>query len=123
MACCGRVSCPPREDASQTLGPFRLTRSLDSARGQLFAAVGEGVDATRCHGAADCQDGLTCLTHDLWSELSQEIDVFLKGVTLATLVDQRTVQEVASRQDDRLFAERESRQVADAQRIAARHLS
>ena len=88
----------------------------------IIAAVGEGVDATRCHGAADCQEGLTCLTHDLWSELSQEIDVFLRGVTLATLSHQRRVQTVASRQDERLCADRESRAVSDEQRIAARHL-
>lgn len=85
----------------------------------IIAAVGEGVDVTRCHGAADCQDGLTCLTHDLWFELSHEIDVFLSGVTLAKLADQRRVRAVASRQDERLLVDRHT---DDNQRIATRHL-
>jgi Rrf2 family iron-sulfur cluster assembly transcriptional regulator len=59
---------------------------------------------------------MTCLTHDLWSELSHEIDLFLRGVTLAKLVDQRRVQTVAMRQD-RLLKE-----LADDRRIAARHV-
>jgi Rrf2 family transcriptional regulator, iron-sulfur cluster assembly transcription factor len=52
----------------------------------ILVAVGEGVDATRCHGAADCQDGTQCLTHDLWSELSDQIDGFLRSITLDSLV-------------------------------------
>jgi len=65
----------------------------------IIAAVGEGVDATRCHGAADCQEGLTCLTHDLWADLSAEIDSFLQGITLAGLVARSDIQSIALRQD------------------------
>jgi Rrf2 family iron-sulfur cluster assembly transcriptional regulator len=98
-------------------GGYRLTRALDDINvSDIIVAVGEGVDATRCHGAADCQDGMTCLTHDLWSELSHEIDLFLRGVTLAKLVDHRRVQTVAMRQD-RLLKE-----LGDDRRIAARHV-
>lgn len=61
----------------------------------VLVAVGEGVDATRCHGAADCQEGTQCLTHDLWSELSDQIDGFLRGITLASLVE-RTAQHSAA---------------------------
>ncbi len=68
--------------------------------------MGEGVDATRCHGASDCQDGVTCLTHDLWTELSQEIDSFLGGITLASLVQNRGVRSIASRQDSQLIEAR-----------------
>lgn len=55
----------------------------------IVAAVGEGVDATRCGGKADCHEGHMCLTHDLWADLSNQIDEFLQGVTLQQLVDQR----------------------------------
>lgn len=58
----------------------------------IIAAVGEGVDATRCGGTADCHDGQVCLTHDLWSDLSAQIDSFLQSVTLQALVDTRTPQ-------------------------------
>lgn len=72
----------------------------------IIAAVGEGVDATRCKGTADCQDGATCLTHELWTELSTRIDEFLSGVNLQDLVAQRAVRDVAVRQDNELIAAR-----------------
>lgn len=86
----------------------------------IIAAVGEGVDATRCQGTADCQEGHTCLTHDLWTSLSQRIDEFLSGVTLKDLIDQRGVRQVARRQDE-VHAQQ---QVQDPprSRIAARTL-
>ncbi len=73
---------------------------------QIIAAVGEGVDATRCHGTADCQDGAVCLTHDLWTALTDRIDEFLSGITLESLVSQREVRHVALRQDKQLIAAR-----------------
>lgn len=82
-------------------GGYELTRELGDVNvSTIIAAVGEGVDATRCKGTADCQDGATCLTHDLWTALSNRIDAFLSGVTLADLAAQREVQAVASRQDE-----------------------
>jgi Rrf2 family transcriptional regulator, iron-sulfur cluster assembly transcription factor len=69
-------------------GGYVLCRKTDAISiSDVLVAVGEGVDATRCHGAADCQDGTQCLTHDLWSELSDQIDGFLRGITLAGLVE------------------------------------
>jgi Rrf2 family iron-sulfur cluster assembly transcriptional regulator len=68
-------------------GGYQLALSPeDISVSRIIAAVGEGVDATRCHGASDCQDGVMCLTHDLWTELSQEIDDFLGAITLASLI-------------------------------------
>lgn len=78
----------------------------DISVSHIIAAVGEGVDATRCQGTADCQEGATCLTHDLWTALSTRIDEFLSGVTLEDLVSQREVQHVAHRQDHDLIAAR-----------------
>ena len=106
----------------QLFGRLKSAKLLESLRGpgggyrlrtdagainisDIIAAVGEGVDATRCHGTADCQEGLTCLTHDLWADLSVEIDGFLKGITLASLVARSEVQSIAHRQD-RLAEER-----------------
>ena len=73
-------------------GGYRLNRSVHEITvSEVIAAVGEGVDATRCHGAADCKDGKICLTHDLWAELSQEIDEFLRSKTLAALMSRHEV--------------------------------
>lgn len=88
-------------------GGYELARALDAISvSDIIAAVGEGVDATRCKGAADCQEGDTCLTHDLWTALSNRIDEFLSGITLANLVAQREVRHVALRQDNQLIASR-----------------
>jgi Rrf2 family iron-sulfur cluster assembly transcriptional regulator len=67
--------------------------------GDVIAAVDESVDATRCGGQMNCQGHERCLTHDLWEELSREIRRFLDGVTLADLVQRRTVRLVSQRQD------------------------
>lgn len=52
---------------------------------QIIESVNEGLDATRCAGKGNCQDGLMCLTHHLWDELNREIFEFLKGITLREL--------------------------------------
>jgi Rrf2 family iron-sulfur cluster assembly transcriptional regulator len=71
--------------------------------GDVIAAVDESVDATRCHGSSGgCQNGVRCLTHSLWSDLSERIEDFLNNITLAELVEKGDVQQVALRQDKKL---------------------
>ncbi|MCR9279655.1 MAG: Rrf2 family transcriptional regulator [Pseudomonadaceae bacterium] len=68
-------------------GGYKLAR--DSAAvsvSDIITAVGEGIDATRCGGAGDCRDGHICLTHNLWADLSERIDGFLREIDLAGLV-------------------------------------
>ncbi len=85
-------------------GGYQAGRALDEiSMSHIINAVGDGVDATRCHGSGDCQDGHMCLTHDLWTDLSGEIDSFLTGISLADLVDRKEVQGVANRQDQQLI--------------------
>ena len=85
-------------------GGYQLDRQLDEITvSSIITAVGDGVDATRCHGTGDCQDGDKCLTHELWSDLSEEIDGFLSGISLADLVGRKEIQHVATRQDQRLI--------------------
>lgn len=67
---------------------------------QIIDAVDESVDATRCGGQGDCQQGATCLTHELWSDLSQQIHHFLDSISLEELVTRREVQAVAIRQSE-----------------------
>ncbi|MFO8045422.1 MAG: Fe-S cluster assembly transcription factor [Halomonas sp.] len=69
---------------------------------RVIDAVDESVDATRCGGLSDCQQGDTCLTHHLWCELSEQIHGFLEGITLGQLADRQHVQQIANRQRDRL---------------------
>jgi Rrf2 family iron-sulfur cluster assembly transcriptional regulator len=65
----------------------------------IIAAVDEPLDATKCGGEANCQNEKACLTHDLWMGLSEQIRDYLKGITLAHLLEKHRVQEIAKRQD------------------------
>jgi Rrf2 family iron-sulfur cluster assembly transcriptional regulator len=74
----------------------RDSQDIDVA--DIVASVDESVDATRCGGKADCQGGEMCLTHELWSDLSDQIHRFLKGVNLASLVQKNQVRAIATKQ-------------------------
>ena len=74
--------------------------------GTVIMAVDESVDATKCQGKEGCQGGERCLTHALWRDLSDRISDFLNNITLAELVNNREILEVADRQanvDNRRF--------------------
>jgi|SRR5690606_24077991 len=80
-------------------GGYRLSRSGEQIFvAQIIDAVNESVDATDCNGAADCQDGETCLTHYLWCDLSDQIHRFLAQISLQQLVSRHEVQAVSMRQ-------------------------
>lgn len=81
-------------------GGYLLGREANSiAVGEVIKAVDETVDATRCQGQADCQNGRRCLTHNLWQDLSDRIEMFLDGISLGELVSNGAVRAVAERQD------------------------
>ncbi len=80
-------------------GGYRLNRPGEEIFvAEIIDAVDERVDATGCSGNSDCQDGHTCLTHHLWSDLSDQIHHFLSDISLASLVQRRDVQAVSARQ-------------------------
>jgi Rrf2 family iron-sulfur cluster assembly transcriptional regulator len=87
-------------------GGYRLSRdSKEIAVVDVITAVDEKIDARRCEGLGNCQGDKTCLTHELWCDLSSQIYDFLSGISLGDLVANRSIQEVAERQD-REVAER-----------------
>ena len=87
---------------SSTRGPgggYSLSRSASEIPvAEVVTAVDESVDATRCGGRGDCHDGRRCLTHDLWTELSDQIHIFLSEISLGQLVEQGRAKQLA-RQD------------------------
>ena len=64
----------------------------------IIDAVDENIDATNCNKQGDCQDGLTCLTHHLWADLSEQIHSFLSGISLASLVERKETKAISHRQ-------------------------
>jgi len=81
-------------------GGYRLSRpAKEVAVVQVITAVDEKVDAPRCGGMANCQGEDRCLTHELWTDLSDQIYTFLSNITLGDLVERGGVREVADRQN------------------------
>jgi len=81
-------------------GGYSLKRSADQvAIVDVILAVDENIDNTNCGGAANCQLEEKCLTHDLWQDLSNQIQNFLAGISLAELASRRSVKKIAARQE------------------------
>ena len=82
-------------------GGYRLSREASAINvAEIITAVDEKVDATRCDRKANCQDGESCLTHQLWCDLSDQIRGFLEDISLGKLVEERHVKDVVERQDN-----------------------
>ena len=82
-------------------GGYRLSRAAnDIAVADVVTAIDEKVDATRCGGMGNCQDGKPCLTHELWSDLSRQLYEFLENISLGQLVERNAVKDIAVRQDN-----------------------
>lgn len=82
-------------------GGYLLGRNpAEIAVGSVISAVNESVDATRCMGRGGCQSGTRCLTHTLWHDLSERISSFLNEITLAELVKNQEILDVADRQNN-----------------------
>ena len=96
-------------------GGYRLVGEADLiCVADIIKAVNESVDSTNCGGKGDCQGGSICLTHNLWDDLSRQINDFLSGISLADLVAKRDVQNIARRQIDQLLTLEDNNVRADA---------
>jgi Rrf2 family iron-sulfur cluster assembly transcriptional regulator len=83
------------------LGGYVLAKSpKEITIAHIMYAVDEMIDTTRCQGAANCNGGLTCLGHHLWSALNKEMNKFLNGITLEMLANQPDILNIAEKQFD-----------------------
>lgn len=77
-------------------GGYQLCRSLSAITvKEIIDIVDEKVDATQCQGEENCHQGLRCITHRLWSELTETIINFLENVTLEDLVKKSQANDLA----------------------------
>ena len=68
-------------------GGYRLSRSADEVTVlDVISAVDEKVDTTRCEGKGNCSNGEQCLSHEIWHSLSEQIRMYLGGITLGQVV-------------------------------------
>lgn len=95
-----------KELVSSVRGPgggYRLgkTRSEISVA-MIIDAVNESVDIRKCKGKKACtEDGVQCLTHSLWEQLSNRISNFLDDITLEELMSSDHVQHVSEIQNNK----------------------
>ncbi len=68
-------------------GGYLLGREAENINiAEVIISVNEALDATRCKGKANCNDGQPCLTHDLWQNLSDQIHNFLSDISLKSVL-------------------------------------
>lgn len=71
-------------------GGYRLSRiASEISISEIIRAVDESIDARKCAGKSNCHGGEECLSHSLWTDLSDTIDSFLKSITLQGVVDKK----------------------------------
>lgn len=92
-------------------GGYRLARGAELiAIADIVAAVDEPIHATRCEpGSGGCLAGAhpggpgeKCQTHDLWFELGRQIELFLRGITLADVINRRVAGRAAAMPADEI---------------------
>ncbi len=84
-------------------GGYKLSKeAVEINIADIICAVDEPIDSTNCDGKGDCQDGLPCLTHELWLGLSDQIRNYLEGISLGELLERESVNKVAKRQDNKV---------------------
>ena len=77
-------------------GGYHLARDMGEVSvADIILAVDEPIDATKCGGKENCQDGEKCLTHDLWAALNERIFDYLGSVSLRQLVETQKAKEAA----------------------------
>ena len=70
-------------------GGYILAKDVDQISiADIVVAVDEPLDITECGGMQNCHEGKRCLTHGLWSELSDQLYEFLAGIRLGQLMRQ-----------------------------------
>ena len=100
-----QISLPYLEQIFQDLRKFGLVESVRGAHGgfrlsrppqeiwigDIISSVEEVVDITRCQTSDGCLKGYArCLTHDLWADLTSQIDGFLNSVSLNDVISGNT---------------------------------
>lgn len=81
-------------------GGYRLGKPASQISiAHIIMAVDENIDSTRCQGNEDCHGGEKCLTHQLWTDLSDRLYDFLDDLTLSSFINRPEVRAVSQRQD------------------------
>lgn len=84
-------------------GGYKLGRPRNEISvAMIIDAVNESINIRKCSGNGGCtDDGVKCLTHSLWSQLSDRISSFLDDITLEELMSSEHVQNISEIQNNK----------------------
>lgn len=86
-------------------GGYSLNHEPDAiTMADIINAVDETVDARGCAGGDFCSGSVKCLMHDVWTDLSQHVNQFLKGISLQDLMNKQSIQQLSSQRDEILLS-------------------
>lgn len=93
-----------KELVSSVRGPgggYRLGKERSEISvAMIIDAVNESIDVRKCTGNTGCKEnGVQCLTHSLWEQLSDRISTFLDAITLEELMSSDHVQHISEIQN------------------------
>ena len=84
-------------------GGYKLGKARNEISiAMIIEAVNESLDVRKCTGKEGCRaNGVQCLTHSLWGQLSNRISTFLDGITLEELMNSDHGQTVSALQENK----------------------
>jgi|TARA_B110000014_G_C20125540_1_gene599182 Rrf2 family transcriptional regulator, iron-sulfur cluster assembly transcription factor len=87
------------EAARGPKGGFRLAKNPNKISiGQIVSNLENKMDATSCKGSGNCNQGMSCLTHGLWSDLNKNVENFLYSKTITDVLLSQHTKSVIDRQ-------------------------
>ncbi len=92
-------------------GGYRLARDVDSiSMAQIITAVDEPMEFMDCGGKENCHDGEKCISHHVWSKLTDEIDGFLSNIYLGEMMRESALEIQNSQQHGKAQQDNEAAQ-------------
>lgn len=94
-------------------GGYILARDVQKISiADIILAVDEPLDITECEGEENCHNGKRCLSHDLWSELSDQLHEFLSGIHLGELMRRSGIDQTSNGGQISLISRQDGQRVA-----------
>ncbi len=64
---------------------------------EIITAVDENMDQTQCGGAMNCNNDKPCLTHYVWTDLTKQINDYMKGVSLGDVILRNDIRNIVDK--------------------------
>ncbi|MCJ8312542.1 MAG: Rrf2 family transcriptional regulator [Saccharospirillaceae bacterium] len=83
-------------------GGYKLSRAKSEITVvDIVDSVNESMNVTKCEGKGGCDHGEMCLTHELWNDLSEQINLYLRSISVQDLINRPEILSLSAKQDQR----------------------